>query len=62
MDYNIPRRFISRREAAATLGVSERTLDRRIQDRTIPAARIGGRIMVPTEAINRLEAEALAVS
>lgn len=55
------RRFLSRREAAAMLGLSERTLDRRIQDSTIPHARVGGRVMVPVEALNRLEAAALAV-
>ena len=53
-------KFISRREAAAALGLSTRSLDRRIHDGTIASARIGGRVMVPVEALNRLEAGALA--
>ena len=43
--------FYSPAEAAARLGVSTKTLRRRISDGTIPAVRIGRLIRVPASAL-----------
>jgi excisionase family DNA binding protein len=49
---------LSRRDAAAMLGISRYTLDRRIADGTIRAVRIGdskrNRLVIPVAEIERL--------
>lgn len=47
----------TRAEAAALLRVSIRTIDRRLADGTIPAARIAGRLLIPTRALHQLVEE-----
>jgi excisionase family DNA binding protein len=45
---------LTRAEAAAHLRVSARSIDRRISDGTIKAAKIGARIVIPKSEIARL--------
>ena len=50
--------FISRREAAKQLGLSIPTLERRIDDGTIPHIRIGRRILIPADILSSLAQKA----
>jgi excisionase family DNA binding protein len=43
--------LIDRKRAAELLGVSIRTLDKRIKLGEIPATRVGARVLIPEEAI-----------
>jgi excisionase family DNA binding protein len=51
--------FITRQETADMLGLSLATIGRRIKDGSIPSKKIGSRILVPTEAIERMVSSAL---
>lgn len=51
-------RFISRQEARSQLGISLPTLERRLEDGTIPHVRIGRRILIPAEALENLKDKA----
>lgn len=52
------RRAISVTEAARLLGISREVAYRAVQEGEIPAIRIGGRILVPRVALERLLTEA----
>jgi excisionase family DNA binding protein len=49
-----PRRAYSRNEVADLLGISFSTVRRRIGDGTLPAARIGSRVVIPAQAVDAL--------
>jgi excisionase family DNA binding protein len=49
-------RFLSRIETAKQLGISLPTLARRLADGTIPHTKIGGRVLIPTEYLQKIEA------
>lgn len=49
-------RFLSRIEVARQLGISLPTLARRLADGTIPHTKIGGRVLIPTEYLQKIEA------
>lgn len=49
-------RFLSRTETAKQLGISLPTLARRLADGTIPHTKIGGRVLIPTEYLHKIEA------
>lgn len=49
-------RFLSRIETARQLGISLPTLARRLADGTIPHTKIGGRVLIPTEYLQKIEA------
>jgi excisionase family DNA binding protein len=51
-----PSRFLSRIETAKQLGISLPTLARRLADGTIPHTKIGGRVLIPTEYLHKIEA------
>lgn len=51
--------FLSRREAAAALGISLSTFIRREHDGSIPTARIGNRVLVPAAFLEKLALETL---
>ena len=46
-----PPAMLSLNEAAAVLGIAVRTLRQRISDRTVPHCKIGGRILIPRDAM-----------
>ena len=46
--------FISRTEAADQLGISLPTLNHRILDGSIPHVKLGRRILIPAETLDRL--------
>ena len=46
--------FLNRKETADVLGLSLATVGRRINDGTIPHRKIGSRILIPVEAIERI--------
>jgi len=54
------KRFISRTEAADYLGISLPTLNHRILDGSIPHLKLGRRILIPSEALDRLTEKALS--
>ena len=58
---NTERKFLSRREAAVILGMSERTLDRRLRDGSIVAVRMGIKLLIPITEIKRIENTTMAV-
>lgn len=55
------KRFLSRIEAAEQLGISLPTLSHRILDGSIPSVKLGRRILIPPEALERLAEKALGV-
>jgi len=54
------KKFLSRKETAELLGISLPTIARRINDGSIPRIKLGGRILIPTYAIEQLIEQALA--
>lgn len=50
--------FLSRKETAKKLGICIPTLERRLKDGTLPSIRIGRRILIPADALERLTAKA----
>ncbi len=54
----LPRLLVTLDEAARTLGLSRKTLLRRVADSTVRAVRIGRRLQVPISEIERLVAGA----
>jgi hypothetical protein len=56
----LPRRAVSVREAAAMLSVGEDLLAEEIRAQRFPVLRIGRRIIVPVDTIERLLADAAA--
>lgn len=50
----ITKKFFSKAETAQVLGVSLATVNRRINDGTIPYRQLGSRVLIPVEAINRI--------
>ncbi len=52
------KRFYSRKELEAVLGVSGPTIDRRLRDGTLQFTRLGRRILIPCEAVDALIAQA----
>lgn len=52
------KRFFSRNEAAEVLGLSLPTISRRLADGSIPFTKLGGKVLIPAEAIERLVARA----
>lgn len=54
------KRFISRAEARRQLGISLPTLEKRLDDGSIPFVRLGRRVLIPAEAIENLVRDALA--
>jgi excisionase family DNA binding protein len=57
---NIEKRFLSRQEAADTLGLSLVTLARRLADGTIPYTKLGNRVLIPAQFIDQLAEKALS--
>ncbi len=49
-----PPTWLSRQEAAAEYGVSTKTISRRIEDGSLPAYRVGGRIRVKGSDLDQL--------
>lgn len=49
--------FVSRRDAAATLGVNIQLIDRLIREERLPAARVGRRILISRTDLLRAIAE-----
>ena len=47
-----------REEAAEFLGISIRSLDHRIKNRTLPSIKRGRRVLIPTKALREYVAEA----
>lgn len=45
---------VNAQQAAGMLGISERTLWTRVADGTIPAKRLGGRVLFPLDALREL--------
>jgi excisionase family DNA binding protein len=43
-----------RREAAAALGISTRSIDYHIEKGTLRAKRLGGRVLIPAQELKRL--------
>ena len=54
------RRWCSVNEVAALLGISSPTLYRAIQEGQFPAVRIRGRLIVPMQAVEEMQTEAVA--
>lgn len=54
MNSNKAKFFFSRQEISVILGLSLATIGRRIKDGTIPSKKIGSRVLIPTEAIERM--------
>jgi excisionase family DNA binding protein len=48
-----PPAMLSLNECAAVLGIATRTVRQRIADRTLPHVRLGGRVLVPRDAMFR---------
>lgn len=53
-------KFLSRQETADALGLSLSTVVRRIADDSLPHVRLGRRILIPAEAVDKLSAKALS--
>ena len=56
---DIKKKFLSRKEAAGLLGVSLSSIVRGLEKGEIPHVKIGGRILIPAEFVDRLAAKAL---
>ncbi|PKL09213.1 MAG: DNA-binding protein [Spirochaetae bacterium HGW-Spirochaetae-7] len=52
------RRFLSKSETSTALGISLPTLTRRLADGSIPFVKLGGRVLIPAETLDRLIAAA----
>lgn len=52
--------FLTRKEAASILQITPETVSEWVKAKKLPATRIGKRVLVPVEAINRIRAKALA--
>jgi excisionase family DNA binding protein len=48
------RKYLSRQESADYLGVCRRTIDRRRRDGTLPTKRVGKRVLILREDLDRL--------
>jgi excisionase family DNA binding protein len=47
-------RFLNRQDASAQLGISLSSLQRRISDGTIPAVKLGRRVLIPVAVLSEL--------
>jgi excisionase family DNA binding protein len=56
----ISKHFFSRKETAKVLSISLPTLNRRLADGSIPHVKLGGRVLIPAEYINKLSTSAFA--
>jgi excisionase family DNA binding protein len=54
------RKFLTSREVAEELRVSKATVTRLLASGELPSVKLGGRRLIATETINRLEKQALA--
>jgi len=52
------RRFLSKAETLHALGISLPSLNRRLADGSIPSIKLGGRVLVPADVLDRLAAAA----
>jgi excisionase family DNA binding protein len=53
--------FISRKEAAESLGISLPTISRHLTKGLIPHIKLGGRVLIPVEFIHRASDAAFSV-
>jgi excisionase family DNA binding protein len=53
-------KFLTVTEALAVMHVSRPTLWRHIKNKTIPATKLGRRVLIPSAALDALEAAAMA--
>lgn len=61
-NYMNTKKFLSVLEVAQELGVSRVTVYRKIESNVWPSVSIGSRRLIPTAFINKLEAQAMAIT